>query len=198
MVDWFFFLLPYCLLIHASACGMLTESCHQVEVCAVMWVCVCVNTDTHSQRYSVVTGQKGRVSMCVCVCTSGSNWVELVLMGLYGMFGVISVWGLLWRPGSSEGWLGPLPSIEAVLHVLLCCFVVALPRPLSFFLSSSPLVLTFPLSVMTESKWFCGTRKRTSVCVFLPPCLPLRVAIFNGGPLFAEHSPLSANRWAPL
>lgn len=88
-----------------------------------------------------------------CVCVSGSNWDELVLMGLYGMFGVISVWGLFWCAGCSGAWLGLLPSTAAPLHFHSC----ALSHP------PSPLqILSFPLSVIRENEW---------VFVF-PPILP--------------------------
>lgn len=97
------------------------------RVCSV--TCMCIHADLQcgcrAERYCV----------CVCVCATGSNWVELVLMGLYGMFGVISVWGLLWRAGSSGGWLGPLPSAEAVLHFLVFSFILALSRRLSLVLT---------------------------------------------------------------
>lgn len=65
----------------------------------------------HSKWHSVVQGRKW-------VCVSGSNWDELVLIGLYEMFGVISVWALFWRAGSTLGWLGPPPSTAAPLHFL--------------------------------------------------------------------------------
>lgn len=66
-------------------------------------------------------------------CVSGSNWDELVLIGLYEMFGVISVWALFWRAGSTLGWLGPLPSAAAPPL-----------SPLSF-LCLLPLILSVPV-----------------------------------------------------
>lgn len=104
--------------------GMLTKSCHEVKKQGRTRVSVC--TLMHSQRHSVVQGRKVE---CVYVCVSGSNWDEFVLMGLYGIFWVISVWGLLWRAGSFGGWLGPLPSAAALLHFLLSSFTLVLSHP---------------------------------------------------------------------
>lgn len=96
-------------------------------------------------------GQKG-------VCVSGSNWDELALMGLYGIFEVISVWGLLWRAGSSEIWLGPLPSAA------LLSFILVLSHPPSL----SP-VHTRSLSLLWE-------RANECLC-FLPFHFPLSTVI---------------------
>lgn len=182
VIDWF--LLAYCLPIHAAACGMLTQSCQQVGVCTVVVVCLFV---MHSRRYSVVSGQKGR--LCMCVRVLGSNWDELVLIGLYGMFGVISVWGLLWRPGSSRGWLGPPPSAEAVLHFLLCSFILVLAHPLSLLL-----LLTFPPLCRERERAIIWHRESEWVFVFPPALLPLSALWFNraSGSPSTHPSPLIA------
>lgn len=85
------FLLPRCLLVlwdvhrELSSSGSVYYGSH-VSACARWWF----------------QGRKVR-----CVFVSGSNWVELVLMGLYGMFGVISVWGVL---APLEDGLAPCPA----------------------------------------------------------------------------------------
>lgn len=96
--------------------------------------CACFE-HCHSKWHSVVQGKKW-------VCVSGSNWDELVLIGLYEMFGVISVWALFWRAGSTLSWLGPLPSTAVPLHFLL---FHSCARSLSILM-----ILTFPASVIRE------------------------------------------------
>ena len=106
------------------------------------------------------------VCVCVCVCASGSNWVELALMGLYGMFGIISVWGLLalwlcWR----IAW----PSAQCQ-----SCFTLSpgLSLPPFFSGSHSPSFCRDRTRVC-----FYGSEKGEQVFVFLPPppCPPSSV-----------------------
>lgn len=104
--------------------------------------CVCFE-HSHSKRHSVVQGRKW-------MCVSVGNWDELVLIGFYEMFGVISIGALLWRAGSALSWLGPLPSAAAPLHFLL---FHSCARSLSPSVSSHD--SNFP--------WLCQKRMNSSV-----------------------------------
>lgn len=126
-------------------------------------MCVCVHILMLSWC-SLVAGKKGRARLYV----SGCNWVELVLMGLYGMLRVISVWGLLWRPGFSGGWLGPPPSEPVLLR--FCSFIPVLSRPLSHSGSHSNSLL-LPLSVV-RARVIVWHWKSEEMFVFPPSLLP--------------------------